>query len=112
MNGRQVARVMLLAAAAAPARLVDDGPVTCVVRRLTGRPCPACGLTRSWRAAAHGRPRESLTHHPFGLVTMVGAAWFAADPGAEDRVARLDRRLLTLAIGAWLATWLWRLRRA
>ena len=47
---------------------IEDGPVICPFRRLTGLPCPGCGLTRSWVYAAHGWWKESFLAHPFGLV--------------------------------------------
>jgi hypothetical protein len=111
MDRRTVARLLLAGAAALPAAPLRDAPVLCPFRRVTGRPCPACGLTRSWQAAAHGRARESVAHHPLGLAVMGVTVWWAVDPTAEDRVATVDRRVLALALGLWLATWLWRLRR-
>src|SRR5690606_26423686 len=51
---------------------IEDGPVICPFRRLTGLPCPGCGLTRSWVYAAHGWWRESFLAHPFGLVLLLG----------------------------------------
>lgn len=49
---------------------IEDGPVLCPFRRLTGLPCPGCGLTRSWVYAAHGWWREAFLAHPFGLVAL------------------------------------------
>lgn len=50
---------------------IEDGPVICPFRALTGLPCPGCGLTRSWVYAAHGWWRESFASHPFGLLALV-----------------------------------------
>lgn len=50
--------------------LVEDGPVICPFRRLTGLPCPGCGLTRSWVYLVHGWWRESFLAHPFGPVAV------------------------------------------
>src|SRR6476469_10699752 len=52
---------------------VEHGPVVCPFRRLTGLPCPGCGLTRSWVYLAHGRWSDSWHAHPFGAVAMVAA---------------------------------------
>jgi hypothetical protein len=49
---------------------IEDGPVICPFRALTGLPCPGCGLTRSWVYAAHGWWRESFASHPFGLLVV------------------------------------------
>jgi hypothetical protein len=50
---------------------IDDGPVICPFRRLTGLPCPGCGLTRSWVHLTHGWWRESVLAHPFGPLAVV-----------------------------------------
>ena len=49
---------------------IEDGPVLCPFRRLTGLPCPGCGLTRSWVYASHGWWSESFAAHPFGMVAL------------------------------------------
>ena len=81
----------------------------CPFRRVTGLPCPTCGLTRSWNAALHGRLRESLVLHPLGPLTVVGAAAFAA--GFDDRAPGLTKRLRSPAVvgslaTGWVAVWL------
>jgi len=42
---------------------------TCPLRRLTGRRCPACGLTTAVSAALRGRVRHAATLHRLGPVT-------------------------------------------
>ena len=108
---RAISAAALLAAALLPDRAAHGGPVLCWFRRLTGRPCPSCGLTRSWQAAAHGRVRAALGHHPFGPLTMAIALWLAIDPRAERRVAATTGPVRSLAVAGWLVTWLWRLSR-
>lgn len=49
---------------------IEDGPVICPFRALTGLPCPGCGLTRSWVYAAHGWWRESFAANAFGMVVV------------------------------------------
>ena len=41
-------------------------PSLCLFYRLTGLPCPGCGLTRSFVCLAHGHFWESLHWHPLG----------------------------------------------
>ncbi|MBS4753199.1 DUF2752 domain-containing protein [Nocardioides sp. zg-ZUI104] len=47
---------------------IEDGPVLCPFRRLTGLPCPGCGMTRSWVYLTHGWWQDSFLAHPFGAV--------------------------------------------
>lgn len=111
---------MLLRAAAAggligavllPDRVVRDGPVLCLFRRITGWPCPSCGLTRSWQAIGHGRVGDGLASHPFGPLTMLAAVWLASDTSAERRLEDAGRRWGQVAAAAWIGAWLWRLSR-
>jgi hypothetical protein len=52
---------------------VERLPSACSFRRLTGMPCPGCGLTRSWVLTAHGHFRSAVDRHPFGPPTFAGA---------------------------------------
>lgn len=89
---------------------IEDGPVICPFRRLTGLPCPGCGLTRSWVYLAHGQWRDAIVAHPFGLVAvaltvaLVAAVVLARARGhAPPDLDRLVRRPWVVAlIGAWL----------
>jgi hypothetical protein len=45
------------------------GAPACPLRRLTGRRCPACGLTTAVSAALHGRVRHAATLHRLGPAT-------------------------------------------
>ena len=109
---RALASAALLAAALLPDRAVRDGPVLCPFRRITGIPCPSCGLTRSWQAAGHGRLRDAVRAHPLGPLTMITAAWIALDGRAERRLAAQTSSAWTAAtIVGWFAAWLWRLSR-
>ena len=108
---RPIAALALLAAVLAPDRAVHDGPILCGFRRLTGRPCPSCGLTRSWQAAGHGRFGDAVRYHPFGPLTMAAVAWLAMDRQAEPRLARMSPRVRDVVVLGWLVTWAWRLSR-
>ena len=89
---------------------IEDGPVLCPFRALTGLPCPGCGLTRSWVYAAHGWWRESFASNPFGLVVVAAVVLLAVVVVAR-RVRRtpppsIDQALrhpVAIAVGAvWL----------
>lgn len=49
---------------------IEDGPVICPFRNLTGLPCPGCGLTRSWVYLTHGRLGDGFSANPFGAVAI------------------------------------------
>jgi hypothetical protein len=105
------AAVLVGLAIALPGNVLRDEPAICPFRRATGLPCPACGLTRSWQAAAHLHPHASFAYHPLGAVTFLAAAGIALS-GRDGTPPLADRRSVQLTAGAlWLATWLWRLRR-
>ena len=89
---------------------IDDGPVVCPFRLLTGLPCPGCGLTRSWVYLAHGQWRDSFLANPFGivlvalLVALVAAVVVARArrTSAPDLDGLLRRPWLRALLGAWL----------
>ncbi|MDO9458217.1 DUF2752 domain-containing protein [Nocardioides sp.] len=93
-----------------PAGSVDDGPVLCPFRRITGLPCPACGLTRSWVDLAHGDVAGSWAMNPFGIVlvggllVLVGLVLRARRRATPAPVVeRLVRRPVVALVGAaWL----------
>jgi uncharacterized protein DUF2752 len=60
---------------------------TCPLRRITGRRCPACGLTTAVSAALHGRVRHAATLHRLGPVTAAAvlAAGVTTVVGAARR---------------------------
>ncbi|HET9111202.1 MAG TPA: DUF2752 domain-containing protein [Ktedonobacterales bacterium] len=57
----RAARMLWLAAPfallALPTRWLTAAPSVCLIRRVTGRPCPGCGMTRALSRLAHGDPR-------------------------------------------------------
>lgn len=106
----ELAGLAVLAAALTPPDLLAGGPTLCPFRRLTGRPCPACGMSRSWSSLAHLRARDAVRYHPLGPATFIGAAWVAL----ESRRGRTPAVLTSTPvvgglIAVWLAVWLRRL---
>jgi hypothetical protein len=50
----------------------------CGFRRLTGRPCPLCGLTRAMFALAKGHWSDAIAFHalsPVAALMLVGLLW-------------------------------------
>lgn len=44
------------------------GPSTCGMQRVTGLPCPSCGLTRSVTCALQGEMAAAWEYNPFGFL--------------------------------------------
>jgi hypothetical protein len=65
----------------------------CWFRRISGLPCPGCGLTRAVISLARGELVRSLEFHPFGVVVLPWAAAAASFPfwpsGLRQRVVGL-----------------------
>ena len=53
-------------------------PAFCPFYRLTGLPCPGCGLTRAFVCLGHGRWAEALHWHPVGwlVYAVFVLLWF------------------------------------
>jgi hypothetical protein len=49
-------------------------PPLCSFRRLTGQPCPGCGLTRSLICLGHGQVADSFRFHPLGPLVFLGVS--------------------------------------
>lgn len=63
---------VLVASACLSQSALQDSPVICLFRRITGHPCPGCGLTRSFVAMADFRFAEAFAHHLFGPLLFAG----------------------------------------
>jgi hypothetical protein len=81
---------------------VASGPVLCPFRRLTGVPCPGCGMTRSFVAVAHGDLGTAFAFNRLGPFMMtifaIAILWKAVAtfvetvPAPEVALARIRRR--------------------
>jgi hypothetical protein len=111
MDGRSLALAAVLAARLVPRRLVHAGPTVCPFRLVTGRPCPACGITRSWSAATRLDVRDSLAWHPLGIPTVLGALAVAAGLAPTSLDEPVARRWAVAGAAVWLAVWVARLAR-
>lgn len=91
-----------------PAGGIEDGPVLCPFRALTGLPCPGCGLTRSWVYLMHGDVAPALASNWFGpvlilavialAVTSVRARSVGKRPADLDKLVRNPIVLGTFAL--------------
>lgn len=93
---------------------VERLPSVCTFRRLTGLPCPGCGLTRSWALTAHGRMRAAVDRHPFGPPTFAAALLIVLQGPRAMPTAQLPyghQRALTGLATSWLMWALLRMAR-
>jgi hypothetical protein len=114
MNDRRLAALVLLvplASALMPERLAREGPTLCLFRRTTGLPCPSCGMTRSWNAAARLKMRDSVRFHPFGLPALAGLLFVTVQVGRGGDPDVPSTLKAAFAV-AWLGAWIARLREA
>jgi hypothetical protein len=102
--------VVIAAGAVVLPLLPEVGPL-CPLRRLTGIPCPFCGMTTAMVALLRLQPADAFMANPAALLLAV-AILVACLPAAARRRPTIDRsRLGPLA---WLAVpllWVWQLHR-
>ncbi len=85
-----------------------SAPGLCILREITGVPCPACGSTRAFFAASHGRIAEAFLLNPLLVAAAAGGgAWLVLRLGF-GRTLTLDlstraRRALWSAAAVVLA---------
>lgn len=83
-----VGALALLVARFIPVAVIFHPFWGCTLRRVTGIPCPACGLTRAFDYTAHGRFLDAFRTTPLGALVpwlCVGVALY----GVAILVARV-----------------------
>lgn len=53
-----------------------ETPTLCLVKHVTGAPCPSCGTTTAMIELVHGNILSSLLINPFGLMMMAALIIF------------------------------------
>lgn len=67
---------VLVAATMLPVRWESPVPL-CLVKGLTGRDCPGCGMTRAFLCIGHGRFADAVAMHPGSIPAYVIVAGMA-----------------------------------
>ncbi len=77
LQGRKLHALVLLATLASGiwlafnlTRYEEPGLTPCLVKNLSGYPCPACGSSRSFMAIFHGHFEEAFFINPFGFLSL------------------------------------------
>jgi hypothetical protein len=96
--------------------------VTCGFLRLTGYPCPFCGMTRAFTAMGHGEPMTAARESPAGAVFYLATIGvFLVSATRLIRPAKADELREPGAVRGWgrialiagtlllLANWIYRL---
>lgn len=68
---------VLVAAALLPVDWRSPLPL-CLVKAVSGRDCPGCGMTRAFLLMAHGRPGDAFAMHPASGPAFLVVAGMAA----------------------------------
>jgi len=81
----------------------------CWFHRLTGFPCPGCGLSHAISAISHGAFGLAWRYHPFGYVFYAILLFLAAGPAVRRAAPGVERllhnpRVLVPAVWALLAS--------
>lgn len=105
-----ISLVGLIIARAWPVPSVDGGDPTCIMRIMTGLPCPGCGMTRSWVHLAHGDVLTAFEYNFFGPLAMFAAAGLVVYTVValvrrrppERLLDQLNPRILIVLLGLWL----------
>ncbi len=79
-----------------PPKAVHTEFTVCFFRSIVGKPCPLCGLTRSFVHAAHGQFEQAWYDHPFwylaATIVLIMGVLLAIDAAAgTDLWGRLKR---------------------
>jgi hypothetical protein len=107
-------RLALIGTAAAigavvPRSAIVHLPATCPFLRVTGYPCPTCGMVRSWHSVLRLEPSRALRDHPFGPIALAAITAEALRPGILERGMQRARELPAAAQAgaaiAWFGWW-------
>lgn len=93
-----------------PVQSVDSGEPTCLLRILTGLPCPGCGMTRAWVHVAHGDVLTAFQYNLFGPLGMAVAAGIVLYVAValvrrrppERMLDLLDPKVAAVLVAAWI----------
>mgnify|MGYP003344795816 CR=1 FL=1 len=82
------------------------GPILCLFRLLSGKPCPFCGTTRAIGALCEGKFYESILLNPMGILLVISMVFiFLFPPGVQNLIERISRHWWVISErNRWLVT--------
>jgi hypothetical protein len=96
---------------------VFTGHSWCIIKSITGIPCPSCGSTRATILLFDGKFSESLMMNPFGILTNIlifaSVGWMFRDIIRNRETffpflrKRWDYRIVITIIIIVLLNWIW-----
>jgi hypothetical protein len=108
-----VSGALLLAAMRRHGQPAPNAVSFCLFRRLTGIPCPLCGLSRASLALVRGDWREVFRMHPLAplLALECGAVWLASGAWAagwrlpQPQIERYAERVILANAALFVLLW-------
>ena len=73
---------------------------SCVIRLLTGIPCPGCGLSRAYLALLHGHVVEAFYYHPLFFVVAPFLLYMTFYDRLSPRVSRRTEAIVCVCLTA------------
>lgn len=84
--------------------------ISCPSVLVTGRPCPACGMSRAFLLLIRGELGEALAYHPFIIPVLALAGVFLVRRYFLGRSVRILLKYLVILAAAMLLFYLFRMK--
>jgi len=103
----------------------ESSPDVCMIKHVTGIPCPSCGSTRSITSLLHGDVTGSLFWNPMGililLIMLIAPVWITGDVLLKKQTlfsfyrqfekTLQQRRVAIPAIALVVLNWIWNIHK-
>lgn len=86
--------------------------LSCLMRSVTGIPCPTCFLTRATCSALTGNWSESISYHAFGPFAAAALIYWAIVSIKEKRIAPKKVKQIQISYITFGITFYWLVRLA
>lgn len=84
--------------------------ISCPSVLITGRPCPACGMSRAFLMLITGKPGEAMACHPFIIPVLALAVLFIVRRYFLGRSVRTLLKYLVILAAAMLVFYIFRMK--